>query len=113
MGVAACCSPRTAGRSSQLFNTGTASWLYRCLIEGLFGVRGDRQGLVIQPQLPGHWNQARVTREFRGATFSIELRREAGLSNTRVVVDGQELPANRLTDFRAGKNYKVDVRIAG
>ena len=27
---------RTAGRSSQLFNTGTVSWVYRSLIDGLF-----------------------------------------------------------------------------
>ena len=33
--------PRTAGRSSQLFNTGTVHWLYRCLIEHLFGLKGD------------------------------------------------------------------------
>jgi cellobionic acid phosphorylase len=103
--------PRTAGRSSQLFNTGTVSWVYRCLVEGLFGVRGDKQGLVIQPQLPSHWNQAQVTREFRGATFKIEFRREAGISNTRVVVDGQTLPANRLTHIQAGKTYQVEVRI--
>ena len=51
--------PRTAGRSSQLFNTGTVSWIYRCLVEGLFGVKGDRDGLVIQPQLPSHWNQVK------------------------------------------------------
>lgn len=103
--------PRTAGRSSQLFNTGTVSWVYRCLVEGLFGVKGDKQGLVIQPQLPSHWNQAQVTREFRGATFHVEMRREAGILNTRVVVDGQTLPANRFTDIQAGKTYRVEVRI--
>ena len=102
---------RTAGRSSQLFNTGTVAWLYRCLVEGLFGLKGDRQGLVIQPHLPGHWRQAKVTRTFRGATFNIEMRREPGLSNTLVVVDGRKLPANRLTDIQAGKTYAVEVSI--
>jgi cellobionic acid phosphorylase len=103
--------PRTAGRSSQLFNTGSVSWVYRCLVEGLFGVKGDKQGLVIQPQLPSHWSQARVTREFRGATLEIEICREAGVSNTLVVVDGQTFPANRVTNIQAGKTYKVRVRI--
>ncbi len=103
--------PRTAGRSSQLFNTGTVSWLYRCLIEGLFGVKGDREDLVIQPQLPSHWSQAKVTREFRGATFHIEIRRESGVSRTLVVVNGQPLPANRLTSIQAGQSYTVEVSI--
>ena len=103
--------PRTAGRSSQLFNTGTVAWLYRCLVEGLFGLRGDKHWLVIQPQLPSHWNRARVTRQFRGAFFEVEMRRESGISNAQVVVDGQPLPANRLTDIRVGKTYKVEVVI--
>jgi cellobionic acid phosphorylase len=102
---------RTAGRSSQLFNTGTVAWFYRCLVEGLCGVKGDRQGLVIQPQLPSHWSQAKVTRTFRGAAFNVEIRREAGVSHTRVVVDGQTLPANKLTDIQAGRTYEVKVGI--
>jgi len=103
--------PRTAGRSSQLFNTGTVSWMYRCLVEGLFGVKGDKQGLAIRPQLPSHWNQAKVVREFRGATFKILMRREASAANTSVVVDGCTLPTNRITQFEAGRTYQVDVTI--
>jgi cellobionic acid phosphorylase len=103
--------PRTAGRSSQLFNTGTVSWFYRCLVEGLFGVGGDRQGLVIQPQLPSHWSQAQLTRRFRGATLKVEMRREPGLAQTQVIVDGRQLPANHLTHIQAGRTYQVEVRI--
>ncbi len=105
--------PRTAGRSSQLVNTGTVSWVYRCLIDGLFGVKGDRHGLVIRPQLPGHWNQARVTRKFRGATLNIEMRREAGVSDTLMMVGGKQLAAHRLTGIQPGKTYEVEVSIPG
>jgi cellobionic acid phosphorylase len=94
-----------------LFNTGTVSWLYRCLVEGLFGLRGDKHGLVIQPQLPNHWSRVKVTREFRGATFEVEMRRESGISKAFVVVDGEELQVNRVTNIQAGKKYKVEVRI--
>ena len=104
-------NPRTAGRSSQLFNTGTVSWFYRCLVEGLFGVNGDRDGLVIQPQLPSHWSGARVTRHFRGATFQIEMRRAGDASKLAVVVDGQALPGNRVANVQRGKTYKVEVQI--
>ena len=85
--------------------------MYRCLVEGLFGLKGDREGLVIQPQLPSHWREARVTRAFRGATFQVAMRREAGLSQVRVVVDGQPLPANRLAPVEPGKTYRVEVAI--
>jgi cellobionic acid phosphorylase len=103
--------PRTAGRSSQLFNTGTVSWIYRCLIEGLFGVRGDRDGLVIQPQLPSHWDQAKVSRFFRGATFQIQMRRVSGLTRAQVTVDGRLLSDGRITPIQPGKTYIVEVNL--
>ncbi len=103
--------PRTAGRSSHLFNTGTVSWFYRCLVEGLFGLRGDRQGLVIQPQLPTHWDHANVTREFRGATFHVEIRRQPGISATQVTADGHPLPANHLTNPQPNRTYDLHVSI--
>jgi len=103
--------PRTAGRSSQLFNTGTVAWLYRCLIEGLLGVKGDQQGLLIQPQLPGHWDRAKLTRQFRGATFRIAIAREKGVPATLVLLAGERLHDNRVTEIEAGKTYQVEVRI--
>jgi cellobionic acid phosphorylase len=105
--------PRTAGRSSQLFNTGTVYWLYRCVLEELFGLKGDKQGLLIQPQLPSQWNQAKATRQFRGAIFEVVLRRKAGNFQTRVAVDGQVLPDNRITIIQAGRTYKVEVALPG
>jgi cellobionic acid phosphorylase len=100
---------RTAGRSSQLFNTGTVSWVYRCLIEQLFGLRGDRNGLLVQPQLPTGWQSVKVRREFRDATFEVAIRREPGNRKTRVNVDGALLPENRITNIQPGRTYRVDV----
>jgi len=103
--------PRTAGRSSQLFNTGTAAWLYRCLIEGLFGLHGDGDALRIAPQLPSHWPQARVWRRFRGAEFDVEFRRMAGLDTIRIDVDGQRLDGDALRPVQAGRRYRVRVEL--
>jgi cellobionic acid phosphorylase len=80
-------------------------------VEGLFGLKGDKEGLFIQPQLPSHWSQVEVTREFRGATFQVRMRRERGVSGLLVSVDGQKLPANRITDIQAGRRYRVEVGI--
>lgn len=100
--------PRTAGRSSQLFNTGTVSWVYRCVIEGLCGLRGDDDGLWVRPQLPSTWDRMRVTRVFRGATFVVEVRR--GDVDTVVVKVGDLiLHEPKVTDFRAGETVKVEV----
>ena len=101
--------PSAAGRSSLLFNTGTVSWFYRCLIEGLLGVKGSREGLLVQPQLPSHWARAHVRREFRGATFDISLRREPGVTRTVVSLEGRPLPDPCITQFEAGRHYQVEV----
>jgi cellobionic acid phosphorylase len=105
--------PRTAGRSSQLFNTGTAAWMYRCLVEELFGLRGDGQALRIAPQLPSHWPRARAWRRFRGAEFEVEIERVAGRPGTRVAVDGQWLEGDTFSGIEAGRRYRVRVELPG
>ncbi|MFT4091584.1 MAG: glycosyltransferase 36 [Asticcacaulis sp.] len=78
--------PGTAGRSSQLFNTGTAAWVYRIVIEGLFGLKGTKDGLKIKPNLPAHWPEARLTRRFRDVTYDIHIRRG---DRSALIIDGQ------------------------
>ncbi|KAI1169689.1 Six-hairpin glycosidase-like protein [Nemania sp. FL0916] len=102
--------PRTAGRSSQLFNTGTVSWAYRCIIEGLCGLRGDADGLVIHPQLPPHWNGMRVKRLFRGATFELDIRK-ADVDDVVVRYRDAVLPGARFTSIRAGETYQLSVSV--
>ncbi|WP_140986155.1 GH36-type glycosyl hydrolase domain-containing protein [Asticcacaulis tiandongensis] len=86
--------PQTAGRSSQLFNTGTAAWVYRIVIEELFGLKGTAEGLQIRPNLPAHWPEARVKRQFRGVTYDIHIRRgdRPSLRVDGVSLDGDILP---------------------
>jgi cellobionic acid phosphorylase len=102
--------PRTAGRSSQLFNTGTVAWVYRCLIEGLCGLKGDANGLTINPQLPSGWPGMTVTRRFRGATFEVDIRRGA-VGRTVVICDGIELAAARVDNIDAGRTYRLQVLV--
>jgi cellobionic acid phosphorylase len=102
--------PRTAGRSSQLFNTGTVSWAYRCVIEGLCGLRGDPEGLVIRPQLPSGWNAIKVTRQFRGATFELDIRR-GDVKDVTVRMGGKVLPQQRVTGIKAGQTYHLAVAV--
>ncbi|KAI5866291.1 glycoside hydrolase family 94 protein [Durotheca rogersii] len=103
--------PRTAGRSSQMFNTGTVSWVYRCFIEGLCGLRGDSDALVVQPQLPSSWDGIKVRREFRGATFVVEVRRSAETKEVTVTHEGRVLPGRRVTNIRPGVTYELSVSV--
>ena len=102
--------PRTAGRSSQLFNTGTVSWAYRCLIEGLCGLKGDAAGLTIAPQMPAGWEQMQVERRFRGARFLMQVTR-ADVAALEVTCDGERLAQARIDGIAAGRTYRLEVRV--
>ena len=102
---------RTAGRSSQLFNTGTVHWFYRCLVDGLFGVQGCREGLKIAPQLPSHWLEAQLTRRFRGAEFNITISRVSGVESNQLVVDDEVIKGNVIKNITAGRRYTVKVMV--
>ncbi|WP_395793654.1 GH36-type glycosyl hydrolase domain-containing protein [Aquimonas sp.] len=100
---------QTAGRSSQLANTGTAGWIQRALIEGLFGLRGCRDGLMIQPQLPLCWPTAHLRRRFRGAEFDIHYSR--GGSELQLSLDGQNLATPLIRAIEPGRRYSVYVQV--
>ncbi|HEY1132492.1 MAG TPA: glycosyl hydrolase family 65 protein, partial [Roseateles sp.] len=100
--------PRTAGRSSQLFNTGTAAWAYRSVIEGLCGLRGCAEGLRVNPQLPSGWHRLSAEREFRGARFLLQVRRTG---QARMLLDGQPLPDGLVRAIEAGRAYRLDVEL--
>ncbi len=102
--------PRTAGRSSQLFNTGTVSWAYRCFVEGLCGLRGDARGLTIAPSLPTGWNSMQVERAFRGAQLTFNIRR-AAVDTIELWKASERLDHARIDDIVAGKHYEFDVLV--
>ncbi|WP_084405019.1 GH36-type glycosyl hydrolase domain-containing protein [Aliagarivorans taiwanensis] len=127
--------PRTAGRSSNLFNTGTCAWFYQLMVEQLFGLRGDEHGLRVQPQLPQGWPSASVTRQFRGASVQIDFVREGhkgscdeGPANSgehiRVTNEGSTAQSSRvhseqltedcvrLTELKAGQHYHLICHIS-
>ncbi|MCT2535162.1 NdvB protein [Aquibacillus koreensis] len=103
--------PRTAGRSSHLFNTGTVSWVYRCLIDGLFGVKGVTEGLQIKPQLPTDWDKASIVREFRGATLHIEVIRDNNVGQTEVYLNEERVKDNIIRDIEKETTYHIQVKI--
>ncbi len=101
--------PEHAGRSSQLFNTGTVSWYYRCVIEELFGLYGDSQGLVVAPKFPRDWRSVQATRRFRGAEFKFDFQGATSIQELQVIVDGKLMDSNQIKGIEAGRCYQVTV----
>jgi len=102
---------RPAGRSSQLFHTGTVHWYLRCIVEGLFGLRGHFGQLEVSPQLPSNWEKASVKREFLGACFSVSYQRNKAIIANQISVDGIELDTPIIRDIKKGHHYNVEVSL--
>ncbi|MBX2812707.1 MAG: glycosyltransferase 36 [Myxococcales bacterium] len=102
--------PRTAGRSSQLCNTGTVHWAFRCLVNGLLGMRGTREGLNVEPHFPADWDEVRVERRFRGANFSVYFQRVDNREKVGITVNGQPQQGNCVSDILEGEHYMVEVK---
>ncbi len=79
------------GRGGWTWYTGSASWLFKAGLEYILGIRAALEGLVIDPCVPSAWDGYTVTRDFRGATFEIQVVNEqhvnAGVRT--VVIDGK------------------------
>ncbi len=103
--------PRTAGRSSQLFNTGTVHWVLRSIIDGLLGLKGCRAGLMIKPQLPASWSDFTALRRFRGAEIHLSVARDSSVDGTQVFVDGVLLDEPVLGNVEDQRSYNVKVLV--
>ena len=103
--------PRTAGRSSLLFNTGTVHWIYRSLIEGLLGLNFVGQGVHFAPQPPSHLNRMQARKHIAGVTFNMTIERTASVTRQETKVDGVLIANNVLTPLESGKEYQVHIQI--
>lgn len=61
------------GEAKNSWLTGTASWNYVAITQHILGVIPTYQGLSVHPVIPGDFGTFKVTRQFRGVTYSIEI----------------------------------------
>jgi cellobionic acid phosphorylase len=100
-----------AGRSSQLFNTGTVAWVYRCIIEELCGLKGKAGCLIVTPKMPSHWQKMTVKRKFLNADFTVKITRNEGVKQQVTMVDGVRVAENQVASIQSGKHYHLDVTL--
>lgn len=103
--------PEQAGRSSQLFNTGTLAWLYRCLVEELCGLKGGNGVLYVAPKLPSCLNRISGQRLFRGAKLVYVIEKSIQIDKLETYLDGKLRPDNQLTNLEIDKTYQVHILV--
>jgi cellobiose phosphorylase len=82
------------GLARNAWLTGTASWTYVAATQWILGIRPTYQGLRVAPVLPAAWPGYTAHREFRGAAYEINVRREGPDNSVSLVVDGAAVPGD-------------------
>ncbi|MEA4945108.1 MAG: hypothetical protein VB080_11810 [Propionicimonas sp.] len=68
------------GKAQNPWLTGTAGWMYTAATKYILGIRPGFDSLVIDPCIPSDWDGFTATRQWRGATYEIEIRNLAGVA---------------------------------
>lgn len=103
------------GRGGWTWYTGSAQWIHQVATHWILGIRPQEDGLLVEPSIPAEWPGFKVTRQFRGATYVIEVENPQQVhSGVRtVLVDGQTHDSSLLPVFADGKTHQVKIVMGG
>jgi cellobionic acid phosphorylase len=103
--------PEQAGRSSQLFNTGTLAWIYRCLVEELCGLKGGNGVLHVAPKLPSSLNRVSGQRLFRGSSINFIIEKSPLITCIETYLDGEMIANNQIENKLDKQDYQLKVLV--
>lgn len=109
-------SQRIAGRSSKSYGqaknswlSGSATWSFVALSEGILGIQPEFDGLRVDPCLPKELGKVHVRRVFRNHTYEID-RENIGLEESEIRVDGKKTEDN-LIPIKDEEIIHVNIRL--
>jgi cellobiose phosphorylase len=99
------------GEAKNSWLSGTASWNFYAITQYILGVKPDYDGLAINPCIPKKWDGFKMTREFRGATYKIEVINPNHVSKgvQQIFVNDKILNAKIIPILEVGKTHAIKV----
>lgn len=99
------------GEAKNSWLTGTAAWNFLVISQNILGIKPDYSGLKVDPCIPKAWNDYKVSRKFRNATYEIAISNPMHVSKgvKKLIVDGEIYSGNIIPVFNDGKTHKVEV----
>ena len=96
------------GRARHPWLTGSGGWNYTAVTRWILGIRLTFDGLIFDPCIPRHWNEFRVSRKWRGATFLITVENPNGVEKgvQSITLDGN-LVHGPIPPQEAGSCHEV------
>ncbi len=96
------------GRAKNSWLTGTASWSFVAITQGILGIIPTFDGLLIDPKLPASIEMVHVTRVFRNTTYDIHIQ-QVGLEHPQLSVDGVDI-AGQVVPLNGQDRHQVVYR---
>lgn len=91
--------------------SGTASWAYQAATQHILGIRPTYAGLEIDPCIPRVWGGYRVSRDFRGVRYEIEVANPKHVCRgvRTIIVDGEPIIGTCVPVLENKRTHQVKV----
>lgn len=99
------------GEAGASWITGSCGWLTTIIVNYIFGLQPEKEGLRINPCLPSEWENCSITRKFRGAFYNINFVKEKGkvCNGIEKIVVNNELINSDILPCENDKEYDVKI----
>lgn len=99
---------KSYGQAKNSWLTGSATWSFVCLSQGLLGIQPDLDGLRIHPCLAKEFEDVVIIRHIRGKVFHIHVK-NSGTGDYHLVVNGKRIDGNLIPYAENVSVYEVEV----
>lgn len=88
-----------------------ANWMWHSYVYYILGVRPMLKGLLVDPRIPIEWKGFKLTRQFRGANYVIQVSnpRNVNMGVQSMQVDGKTMKGNMVPAYADEKTHNVEV----
>ena len=83
------------GTPGQSWRTAAGQWFLKSMVNYVYGLLPELEGLKVDPCLPTSWKSAEITKTFRGTTYNIKYE-NGGTKVKTIIVDGKPIEGNIL-----------------
>jgi cellobiose phosphorylase len=83
------------GTPGQSWRTAAGQWFLKSMVNYVFGLLPELEGLKVDPCLPPSWKNPEITKSFRGTTYRIKYE-NGGTRVKSIIVDGKAIEGNIL-----------------
>lgn len=83
------------GTPGQSWRTAAGQWFQKSMVNYVYGLLPEMEGLTVKPCLPPSWKTASITKRFRGTTYHIRYE-NGGVNVKQILVNGAPIRGDVL-----------------